>query len=139
LNAKGCAEAYDKQIETIIEDDLALSDAYLNRATIALDTKDYDRVRDLCGRIIKLKVREGDAWHVLAMLAYRESKHEEAISLFDVALERGCRNQPLTHWNKSLPLHAIGRYREGWEEHNWGQAGDHRPGDLHPAPPFHVA
>jgi hypothetical protein len=117
-------DAYEKQIaaiKVIGDDKVALSDALLNRATIALDTKDYDRVRELCSSIIDLNARIGDAWHVLAMLAYRESDHEKAIQLFDIALATGCRNQPLTHWNKSLPLHAIGLYKEGWQEHAWGK------------------
>jgi hypothetical protein len=115
----GCIEAYDEQINTA-KGDVELSSALLNRCTIALDTEDYQRVRDLCNRIIDLKVREGDAWHILAMLEYRLANHEDAITLFDKALERGASNAPLVHWNKSLPLHSIGRYREGWQEHGIG-------------------
>lgn len=126
-NAKACATAYDKQINTSLPlamdqpGIMALSDAYLNRATIALDTEDYDRVRVLCREIIKFGVREGDGHHMLAMLAYRESRHEDAIELFDKAIAAPCRNLPLAQWNKHLPLHSIGRYREGWEQHQWGE------------------
>jgi Glycosyltransferase family 9 (heptosyltransferase) len=88
---------------------------------IALDTKDHDRVRELCSSIIKMKLRQGDAFHILAMLEYRLSNHEKAIELFDKALSNRCRNQPLTHWNKSLPLESIGRLKEGRAEHAWGE------------------
>jgi tetratricopeptide (TPR) repeat protein len=125
MHSKACIEAYDKQVETasavVPVDPFALSDAYLNRATIALDTKDYDWVRELCQKIVELEVRAGDAWHVLAMLEYRLSNHEMAIDLFDKALAANCRNQPLMHWNKALPLESIGRYREGRIEAYWAE------------------
>lgn len=124
LNAEATVAAYDRQIAAVLkscpDDAVALSDAYLNRATIALDTEDYDTVEVLCQMMRDLKVRTGDAHHMLAMLAYRQSDHEASIELFDAAIANGARNQPIVRWNKSLPLHSIGRYREGWIEHHAG-------------------
>lgn len=124
-NEEGAKYAYDKQIETAKKvtplDPYVLSDAYLNRCVIAVDTKDYDYARELCRAIIEMKVREGDAWHALAIIEYRLSNHEKAIELFDKALELGCRNEPLTRWNRSLPLQSIGRWLEAFEEHAWGE------------------
>lgn len=115
-----CIAAYDRQIE-VAEGARDLSDAMLNRATIALDTKDYDRVRDLCATILDIGDRKGDAYHLMAMLEYRESRHESAIQMFDKALENDCRNQPLCHWNKALPLESIGRLREAGVEKAWNE------------------
>jgi tetratricopeptide (TPR) repeat protein len=124
-NEAGAIIAYDREVEAAERmsprDDLALSDAYINRAVLAVDGKDYPKARALCRNIVELGVRKGDAWHILALIEYRLSNHEEAIKLFDMALEADCRNQPLAHWNKSLPLQSIGRFREAFEEHAWGE------------------
>ena len=120
MNEKACIEAYDRQIEAahgVVE----LSDALLNRATIALDTKDYDMVRDLCQEIIDLEIRRGDAYHLMAMLEYRLSRHESAIQMFEKALANDCRNKPLCHWNMALPLESIGRLRESGEHKAWNE------------------
>jgi len=61
----------------------------------------------------------GDATLTLAFTAYREGRHEDAIALYDEALEAGVSEPATAHWNKSLALHCLGRYREGWEEHTW--------------------
>jgi ADP-heptose:LPS heptosyltransferase len=61
----------------------------------------------------------GDATLTLAFTAYREGRHEDAIELYDEALEAGVSEPATCHWNKSLSLHALGRYREGWKEHTW--------------------
>lgn len=121
MDAKACIEAYDKQVETSEGgDETAHADALLNRATIALDTRDYPLVRDIC-RMLLESPRWADACHVLAMLFYRESDHDKAIEYFDKAINGGCRNLPLAHWNKSLPLESIGRLREGRIENAWGE------------------
>jgi tetratricopeptide (TPR) repeat protein len=119
-DAEAAIAAYDQQIETA-RGVFELSDALLNRATIALDTRDYDKVRDLCRNILELDVRKGDAYHMMAMLEYRLSRHESAIKMFDRALENNCRNQPLAHWNKALPLESIGRLREAGVEKAWNE------------------
>jgi hypothetical protein len=49
------------------------------------------------------------------------AKHEESIELYDKAIANEARNLPLVHWNKSLPLHSIGRFKEGFAEHSWGE------------------
>jgi tetratricopeptide (TPR) repeat protein len=119
--ANMCRAAYDMEIVVSAQTGTAtdVSNAYLNRATIAMDTEDYKMAELMCGHILKLGVHPGDAWHVLAMLAYRHSKHEESIAWFDKALKAPCRNLPLCHWNKAMALHAIGRIKEGWAEHEW--------------------
>ncbi len=61
----------------------------------------------------------GDATLTLAFTAYREGRHEDAIVLYDEALEAGVSEPATCHWNKSLALHSLGRYREGWKEHTW--------------------
>ena len=111
-NVRKCIEAYDRQIALDPTDPNAL----LDRATIALDMSEHDLVRELCAGVEGTD-RAADALHCLAMVAYREHRHEDAIELYDQAIAAGCRDQPVTHWNKSLALHAIGRYREGWVEH----------------------
>jgi hypothetical protein len=111
-NAEKASAAYEEQLSLDPMDPEAL----LDRATIALDTADYDKVREVCGKVMGTD-READAIHCLAMVAYREHEHEEAIVLFDRAIALGCRDPATAHWNKSLALHSIGRYAEGWIEH----------------------
>lgn len=111
-DAAKCVAAYDRQLELAPDE----PDALLDRATIALDLADYNMVGELCQRVMGTD-RDGDATHCMAMVAYREHRHEDAIQLYDAAILRQCRDTPIAHWNKSLALHSIGRYREGWVEH----------------------
>ena len=113
-NARDAIEAYDKQIALLPGD----ADALLDRATIALDVEDYAKVRDCCALVMGAESeRTPDATHCLAMVAYREHRHEDAIALFDQAIAGGCRDPGAAAWNKSLALHSIGRYIEGWAAH----------------------
>lgn len=111
-NVEASIAAYDRQIELVPDEPNAL----LDRATIALDTADYDKVRELCQDCLGGE-RTTDATHCLAMAAYREGHHEEAIALYDRAIAGGCYDAPMARWNRSLALHSVGRYREGWAEH----------------------
>lgn len=113
-NAAKTIEAYEKQIALDTSD----ANALLDRATIALDVVDYDKVRELCAAVMEISPdRAPDALHCLGMVAYREGRHEDAIDLYDLAVLGGARDLPVVHWNKSLAMHAIGRYREAWIEH----------------------
>ena len=111
-NREECLDAYRRQLILAPKD----PDALLDMATIKLDLAEYREVESLCARVFHTE-REPDALHCLAMVAYREGRHEEAIDLFDRAIAAGCRDAPRARWNKSLALHSIGRYREGWKEH----------------------
>jgi Tfp pilus assembly protein PilF len=111
-NVDASVAAYDRQLELLPDD----PNAMLDRATIALDTSDYDMVRLLCLNQ-KGTPREADALHCLGMVAYREGHHKNAVALYNQAIAGGCHDVPLCRWNKSLALHSLGRYREGWAEH----------------------
>ncbi len=113
-NAQKCIAAYDRQLKLIPHDPNAL----LDRATIALDVGDYERVREICLEVMSTE-RAADAVHCLGMVAYREHKHEEAIVLYSRAIEMEARDLPIVHWNMSLAMHAIGRYKEAWVEHEY--------------------
>ena len=102
-------------------DNAAVADALLNLATIALDTANYIEVRKLVDAMQLTGVRRGDAYHLEAMLEYRLSNHERAIMLFDHALMHRPRNLPLVHWDKALPLEALGRLTEAGEEKCWNE------------------
>lgn len=108
----GSIAAYDRRLELYPDD----PDSALDRATIALDTADYATVRKLCEKVLGT-TRQGDALHCLAMADYREGKHESAIDLYDQAIAAKCYDPDLALWNKSLALHSIGRYAEGWAAH----------------------
>jgi hypothetical protein len=111
-NAAASIAAYDRQV--MLYPDSAT--AALDRATIALDTADYATVRAMSRKALGTD-RHADALHCLAMADYREGKHESAIDLYDQAIAAGCYDPALARWNKSLALHSIGRYVEGWAEH----------------------
>ena len=111
-NAKGCIEAYDKQLALIPDD----ANAKLDRITIALDVADYRLAEKLAKEVLETD-RKADALHCLAMVAYRESRHEQAIELYKEAIAGNCRHLHTAWWNMSLALHSIGRYREGWIAH----------------------
>ena len=113
-NEDRCKEAYDRRLALVPDS----HDAIIDVATMALDTCDYDKVRECCDRIFRDGGdRVADAIHCMAMVAYREHRHEDAIGLYDKALALNCRDRGMTRWNKSLALHCIGKYREGWVEH----------------------
>ena len=113
-NVEESIAAYDKHSELAADK----VNAALDRSTIALDTADYDNVKKLVTPLLETN-RKGDACHVLAMANYREGFHEKAIELYDLAIENKCFDVPLAHWNKSLSLHSIGRYKEGWAAHEY--------------------
>ncbi len=121
-NVKGCVAAYDRQLELAPDS----PDAMLDRITIALDTEEYDLVNSLLAKVLKTD-RAADAMHVSAMVAYRQGRHEEAIELYTQAIDGGCYDQASAHWNKSLALHSLGRYREGWVEHEYRKDQKHSP------------
>jgi tetratricopeptide (TPR) repeat protein len=121
-NVKDAIWAYDKEMELSPGDPHAM----LDRCVIALDMADYDLVRSLADKVLRTD-RYADGLHVLAMIENRTGNHEKAIELFDKALEAGCNNQATAHWNKSLSLHALGRYKEGWIEHEWRRKETNNP------------
>jgi tetratricopeptide (TPR) repeat protein len=121
-NISNCIACYDKQLELAPDD----PNAMLDRITIALDTADYELPQKLAKKLMDTP-RRADAIHCLAVIAYRQSKHEEAIKLYDEALAAGCVDQATIRWNKSLALHAIGKYREGWIEHEYRREEAHQP------------
>jgi tetratricopeptide (TPR) repeat protein len=90
-------------------------DCVLDRAAVAMDMADYGKVRCLCSQL-RGGGNYADAAHLLAMAAYRESCHEQAVELFDMAIKGGCRDAATAHWHKSQALEAIGRWPEAWEE-----------------------
>jgi tetratricopeptide (TPR) repeat protein len=114
-DAEGCLAAYDRQLELVPEDPNAL----LDRTMIALHTADYDAVRRLCDKIPEGNPRKADAVHCMAMVAYREHRHEDAIVHYQNAIALGCRDAPTAHWNMSLAMLSIGDYARGWAEQEW--------------------
>ncbi len=113
-DAKRAINAYDNQLDLSPDD----PNAMLDRCVMSLDTADYKLTTELANKVLKTD-RRPDGLHVLAMTANRQGRHEEAIELFDKAIEAGCNNINTAHWNKSLSLHALGRFREGWIEHEY--------------------
>ena len=111
-DVKGATKAYDRQLELAPDD----PNAMLDRCVISLDTSDFKLTKELAEKVLKTD-RRSDGLHVLAMIANRQGRHEDAVVLYDQAIEAGCNNIHTAHWNKSLSLHAIGRLREGWVEH----------------------
>jgi hypothetical protein len=111
-NAEASVEAYDRQLELIPDE----PNAILDRVTIAIDTGEYDLTKKLLEPVLKTD-RAADAWHCLGMVAYRQGHHEDAIAAYDKAIELGCHDKALARWNKSLAMHSIGLYKEGWVEH----------------------
>jgi hypothetical protein len=123
MDTAATIRAYDRQVEAASKGDNAneYCDALLNRGVIALDSRDYDTVRKMCRTMLEVGSRKGDAWHLLAMIEYRLARHEKAIEYFDKAIALNCRNLPMAHWNRSLPLQCLGRYKESFAEHSvWG-------------------
>lgn len=113
-DAEKSVEAYDRALELSPND----ADAMLDRTTIALDICDYETAERLCEKVRNSESeRAPDALHCMGMVRYRQHRHEDAIGFYRAALDSGCRDAPKVGWNMSLALHAIGRYRDGWEAH----------------------
>jgi tetratricopeptide (TPR) repeat protein len=124
MDSDATIRAWDKALETAraIGDPEEVSAALLNRGVIAVDTRDYDTTRAMARELMEIGARKADAWYMLAMVEYRKANHEKSIEYFQKALALGnVHNEPLCHWNYSLPLQAIGRIKEGWKEHAWGE------------------
>ena len=110
--AKHC---YERELEIDPDD----PDSILDMVSILLDEPDYDRASKLARKVVDETDQKGEGYHCLAFIAYRQGRHEEAVTLYDEALKVGVSQEATVHWNRSLALHALGRYREGWEDHEW--------------------
>lgn len=121
-NEKEAIKAYDKGL-ALNPDDIQ---AKLDMCSIAIDACHYDKVKELAPQVFGTKY-EGDAWFCLAMVAFRECEYETAIEYYDKALNKNCRDRGSVAWNKSTALHAIGRYKEGWEAHEYRKSAKHNP------------
>jgi hypothetical protein len=64
---------------------------------------------EIAGAEVMGSAREGDAWHCLGQIAYRERQYEYSIECYDKAIAMGCFDPGMTHWNKSASLASIGR------------------------------
>ncbi len=110
-NVEATKAAYQKAFE--LAPDAASS--YLDLTATALDTADYVRVAELCAIILdRFPEKAAEVYHCQAMVAYRQSRFEESIVLYDKAIAADCQFIDIARWNRSLPLLAIGRYKEGW-------------------------
>jgi tetratricopeptide (TPR) repeat protein len=114
-NMKKSLAAHKKQVELSDRSVLSLLDLI---ATL-LDSEQYDEAEILCDEVINHREQKlvGDAYECKALLLARLDKHEEAIPLYEKALENQCSDPTLTHFHLSLSLHSIGRYKEAWNHH----------------------
>jgi len=112
-NEKATIACYEKQIE--LAPDLH---ALINVISVLLFNEDYEKAKKLANKIIETD-QKGEGYYCLALIAFDESKHEEAIELFDKALEYGVSAPFTVKWCKSQSLHLIGRGREARLEYNW--------------------
>jgi tetratricopeptide (TPR) repeat protein len=113
-NADAARRAYEKELELDPENPIAMLDV----CCIGLDQSDHTRVAELAERVLDTD-RRADGIHVKAMIANRTGNHEAAIDLFQHAIDAKCSNHLIAHWNRSLSLLALGRYKEGWAEHEY--------------------
>lgn len=90
--------------------------AWIDMAAILLDTERYDQARVYANKCMGTE-READGFNILAMVAFREHRWEDSLELYDKAIAGSAFDPAKIHWNKSLTLHAMGRYKEGWIEH----------------------
>jgi tetratricopeptide (TPR) repeat protein len=105
--------AHSRQIE--VSDGASVS--MVDKAVTLLDMERYEEADALCDQLLakpdaKMK---GDALHCKAMILSRHGKHEEAIPVYEQALELGSFDPSLVHFHLSLSLFSIGRYKEGWK------------------------
>jgi hypothetical protein len=121
-NAKAARAAYERELKLDPENPLSM----LNVCCIALDQTDYDRVMGLADALSRTD-RAADAIHTKAMVANRMGRHEVAIDLYQQAINAKCSNHLVAHWNRSLSLMALGRYKEGWAEHEFRKNDIHNP------------
>jgi len=93
-------------------------DSLYDMISILIDAPDYAAAGRLIDRVVEVD-KTGEPYHCRGFIAYREGRHEEAIELFTKALDIGVTQPATVHWNRSLAYHSIGRYREGWRDHDW--------------------
>lgn len=105
---------YEKELELTPDDPIAI----LDMISILLDTPDYERSKELANKILETDKRS-EGYHALGFIANREGRHEEAIELLTKALNLGVTQPATVHWTRSLAYHSIGKYKEGWKDHDW--------------------
>src|SRR5215469_10625421 len=105
--------AHNKQIEV----SNGASVSMVDKMVTLLDMERYDEAEQLADELIakpNAKMR-GDALHSKAMVQARLGKHEEAIPIYQQALEVGSFDPSLVHFHLALSLFSIGRYKEGFK------------------------
>jgi tetratricopeptide (TPR) repeat protein len=122
-NVAACIAAYEKEGELAPPDYI---DWKLDLCGILSDQEQYDRVEQLCDEMMGTP-NEPDAWHVLGLVYARRKNFERSIECFDKAVTLKARDQAQVHWNRGISLHAVGRYREGWVDHEWRILVTHNP------------
>jgi hypothetical protein len=126
-NMQAAKDAYSEAVRLAPEDELATFDLI----SILLDEPDYPEAERLALKMIDRGGKyHGLGYECLGFIAYRQGKHEESVEHYDMALALGVPQEATCHWNKSLALHALGRYREGWKEHEW-RVGDRTQAALY--------
>ncbi len=113
-NASNTIACYEKELALVPDD----PDALLDMISILLDIPDYEKSTELANKVLKTD-KVGEGYHALGFIAHRTSRHEEAIELLTKALEIGVVQPATVHWTRSLAAHSIGRYKEGWMDHDW--------------------
>jgi len=111
-NIEKSLASHDKQIEVSNRASMSIID----KAATLLDIERYDEAEKLYDELLarpNAKMR-GDALHGKAMICSRHGRHEEAIPLYEEALQVGSFDPSLVHFHLSLSLFSIGRYKEGW-------------------------
>lgn len=113
-DADGAIEAFDKQIS--LDPDNPIS--YLDRSDTALERGDWETVERCVNKVLEIGGEQrGNALHQLGLMAMRQGRLEDAMVLWDQALERKCDNSEVVSWNYSVALLALGHYRDGWRMH----------------------
>lgn len=113
-NARAAIAAYEKRLELDPSD----PNARIDRAAIAINLADYEKATEMVTPVLETESKAA-ALHALGMIAYREANHEKAIDLYTQAIDAGFHDEAQVRWNRSLAYHAIGRYLEGWKDHEY--------------------
>jgi tetratricopeptide (TPR) repeat protein len=124
INRGSCLQELNRQQEALASYDAALAiepdlaAALDNRGSVLLELNRVDEALESFDKAIARKPDLASAFYNRGTALIELRRVEEALANFDQAIARQP-DFPSAIWNRGLGRLLLGRYREGWDDHEW--------------------
>lgn len=119
LRMKGDYSAATEQCELALQLNANAGLAYLELGHIHKEQRRFDEALRCYQQLIALAPQERETWLLsLGVLYVEQEQYAEALECYNQLI--GFNPDSVNgHWNRSLVLLLLGRFKEGWDEYEW--------------------